>query len=143
MAGTMNYAALRRFRENLNKLNGPQKQQFTEAAVKELAARLLRKVKPRTPVGQYPSGSGKVGGTLRRNWTIGNVIREGSSYSIEVINPTEYAVYVEYGHRTRNHTGWVDGRFMLTISEQELKQDAPRILENKLKKFVEGTLNAK
>ena len=42
-----------------------------EACAKELAARLLAKVIKRTPVGQYPSGSGKVGGTLRRGWTAG------------------------------------------------------------------------
>ena len=143
MGAKVDYAALKRFRDNLAKLNKQQTAQFTEAAVKELAARLLRKVKKLTPVGQYPAGSGRTGGTLRRNWTIGEVVREGSSYSIEIINPTEYAVYVEFGHRTRNHKGWVDGRFMLTVSEQELKRDAPRILENKLKKFVEGVLNAK
>jgi len=49
---------------------------------------------------------------------------------------------VEFGHRTINRVGWVDGRFMLTISEQELEADAPRILENKLKNFFEGILNA-
>ena len=38
-------------------------------ASKELAARLLALVIPKTPVGQYPKGSGKVGGTLRRGWT--------------------------------------------------------------------------
>ena len=35
----------------------------------KLAARLLALVIPRTPVGQYPKGSGKKGGTLRRGWT--------------------------------------------------------------------------
>ena len=56
-------------------------------------------LKKRTPVGQYPSGSGKVGGTLRRGWTIGEVKHEGNDCIIEVINPLEYASYVEYGHR--------------------------------------------
>ena len=39
---------------------------FFEAASREIAARLLAKVIKRTPVGTYPSNSGKVGGTLRR-----------------------------------------------------------------------------
>lgn len=49
------------------------------------------------------------------------------------MNPVEYASYVEYGHRTANHKGWVKGRFMMTISEQELEKIAPKVLENKIK----------
>jgi hypothetical protein len=41
---------------------------------------------------------------------------------------------VEFGHRTRNGEGWVEGRFMLTISEQEIQNASSRILQNKLKK---------
>ena len=47
-------------------------------------------------------------------------------------------MYVEYGHRTANHKGWVSGKFMLTISEEELKTISPRILEKKLKKYLEA-----
>lgn len=90
--------------------------------------------------------SGKQGGTLRRGWTAEkqqnvtayvnslNVICNGDTYTIEIINPVEYASYVEFGHRTRNHKGWVEGRFMLTLSSQEIQQEAPKIIENKLKK---------
>ena len=55
---------------------------------------------------------------------------------IEIINPVEYASYVEYGHRTRNHKGWVEGKFMLTVSEDEIRRSAPRILEKKLEKYL-------
>lgn len=143
MAGTVDFKALQSFRDNLAKLTKEQTEQFTEAAIKELAARLLRKVKKLTPVGAYPPESGKMGGTLRRGWTVGEVIKTGAMYSIEIINPTEYGVYVEFGHRTRDHKGWVPGQFFLTISEDELKRDAPRILQQKLTKFVEGVLNGK
>jgi hypothetical protein len=57
-------------------------------------------------------------------------------YQIEIINPVHYASYVEYGHRTRNHQGWVSGRFMLTISEKELDGQKEKILERKLKKYL-------
>lgn len=92
--------------------------------------------------------SGKVGGTLRRGWTAGKnqsaknyanslkINHFGDTYVIEITNPVEYASYVEYGHRTRNGKGWVEGRFMMTISEQEIKSIAPRILENKIKKLL-------
>ena len=43
---------------------------------------------------------------------------------------------MEYGHRTANHKGWVQGHFMLTISEQEIQEIAPRVLESKIKKYL-------
>jgi len=147
----VNFKGLEKFSKLLNKLDQTQLNQFGESAIKELAARLLRKVILRTPVGNYDikdengnviQKSSKKGGTLRREWTIGEVVKTGAGYTIEVINPTEYASYVEFGHRTRDHKGWVQGRFMLTISEQEIEQDAQRILENKLNKFLGGIFNA-
>ena len=92
--------------------------------------------------------SGKVGGTLRRGWTGGtnstakayadslNVNKVGATYMIEMTNPVEYASYVEFGHRTRNHKGWVEGQFMLTISEDEIRNSAPRILQQKLDAYL-------
>lgn len=121
---------------------------FIVSLSKEVAARLLSKVIRRTPVGQYKKGSGKVGGTLRRGWTAGKkradfiegiqVNKRGTIYEVVVKNSVEYASYVEFGHRTRNHKGWVPGRFMLTISEQELEGDLERIIQNKLQKFMGG-----
>ena len=55
----------------------------------------------------------------------------GGYYIIQIINPVEYASYVEFGHRTRSG-GWVNGKYMLTISEERLKQIAPRVLEKML-----------
>ena len=137
---------------------------FIESCAKELAARLLAKVVKRTPVGDYsgdphscvtPNGTiyhkgskvqGKKGGTLRRGWTAGKnqaasayagnlkVNHYGGVYVIEIVNPVEYASYVEFGHRKRGGEGWTEGHFMLTVSEQEIQAAAPKILEAKLKK---------
>lgn len=100
----------------------------------------------------------KTGGTLKRGWTAkthneaengsgkgGNtlsfaqelrVIKKGNLYEIHVINPVEYASYVEFGHRTRDHKGWVKGRFMMTISADEVERQAPKVIEKKLTKFL-------
>lgn len=104
--------------------------------------------------------SGKMGGTLRRGWTANTheeaasgkgsptaeqakayanslkINHVGNMLSIEIENPVEYASYVEYGHRTADHSNWVIGRFMLTISEQELQTIAPKVLEAKINKFL-------
>lgn len=148
--GSFNISGLKELQKNLNKLQDPDK--FAEACAKELAARLLRMVVKRTPVGEYPKSSGKKGGTLRRGWTGEKrssaqnyadsltVHHFGNTYVIEIVNPIEYASYVEYGHRTANHKGWVRGRFMMSISEQELEKNAPKVLENKIKKYLGGCL---
>lgn len=148
--GNFNIDGLKKFRDELNKLQDPDK--FVEACAKELAARLLRMVVKRTPVGEYPKSSGKKGGTLRRGWTGEKrssaqnyadsltVHHFGDTYVIEIVNTVEYASYVEYGHRTANHKGWVKGKFMMTISEQELEKIAPKVLENKIKKYLGGCL---
>ena len=145
--GSVDVRDLKDFMKKVNDTLGANHvDQFIESCAKELAARLLAKVIKRTPVGQYPSSSGKKGGTLRRGWTgeqsqsaheYANTLKVnhfGDVYVIEIVNPVEYASYVEFGHRTRDHEGWVEGKFMLTISEQEIESDAPRVLENKLKK---------
>ena len=145
-SGTINFRDFERIQNNLEKLNQEQVDLFIDACAKELAARLLAKVIKRTPVGDYPNSSGKKGGTLRRGWTGGKnssavayadsltIHHFGDAYVIEIVNPVEYASYVEFGHRTSNHKGWVNGRFMLTISEQEIQNAAPAIIEKKLMK---------
>lgn len=135
--GSIDASELAALQKRLAVLNEQQMKLFYVAAAKELAARLLRKVKKRTPVGQYPSGSGRTGGTLRRGWTVDTDVKViGDTYEITVFNPVEYAPYVEFGHRTANHKGWVQGRFMLTRSEVELDAQAPGILERKLTKMI-------
>lgn len=146
--GKFKASGMKEFRDKLNKLQDPDV--FVESCTKELAARLLRMVVKRTPVGDYPKGSGKKGGTLRRGWTGEKrasaagyaeslkINHFGKTYVVEIVNPVEYAAYVEYGHRTANHKGWVPGVFMMTISEQELENITPKVLENRLKKYLGG-----
>lgn len=148
--GKFDCKGLKDFQRQLEQLQNPDA--FVESCAKELAARLLRMVVKRTPVGQYPTSSGKKGGTLRRGWTGSKqssaegyaeslkVNHFGDTYVIEIVNPVEYASYVEYGHRTADHAGWVTGRFMMTISEQELEKIAPKVLENKIRKYLGGLM---
>lgn len=161
--GSCDFRQLKEFQQKIEKLAKADYQAFMRAVSKELAARLLRGVIPNTPVGVYPPETGKVGGTLRRGWTGGKDInptvyayslpieQSGNTYTITVINPTEYAAYVEYGHRQtpgrfvpaigkRLKKGWVDGRFMLTTAEMKLEQQLPKIIEKKLTKLLQETM---
>lgn len=118
----------------------------------EVANRGLAKTKRRTPVGVYDGNvnfttkqgkkvvfarkSTKVGGTLRRGWYITKVSKKGQKYYIEIYNNTEYASFVEYGHRTKNNKGWVDGKFMLTISMKEVEMLLPKIVDQHTQKTL-------
>lgn len=104
-----------------------------------------------------------IGGTLRRGWTTQSsgsgaegmktsgaaqyvdtlkVNHSGDTYVVEITNPVEYASYVEYGHRTANHKGWVKGHFMLTISERELQSQAPKMIQRKLEAKLKEVFHA-
>lgn len=150
---------IKKLSENLKEIEKTH-DRYIEACVKEVAARLLAKVIQNTPVGGYWEDEfGKKhkiknyygSGTLRKGWTGGTnaaafaksavVKKEGNTYTIEITNPVEYAEYVEYGHRTRNHKRWIPGKFMLTLSENELQKDAPAIIEKKLQKMFEDMQN--
>ena len=150
------FAELQKQFEDLNRqLKKADVSDFCCSVAKELAARLLAKAIKRTPVGDYPKGSGKMGGTLRRGWTGETnsdaaayvkalpVTKAGNMYEIEIINPVHYASYVEFGHRTRGGAGWVKGRFMLTLSEKEIQGQAAKIVEAKIQKYLEEVFNVK
>lgn len=157
--GNCDFRDIQQLQKRLERLQTTDLDRFCRDASKELAARLLSLVIRATPVGMYPENSGKKGGTLRRGWTArtheeaenGNsggaskarefansltVTKKGNSYSIEVINPVEYASYVEFGHRTPGGNGWVPGQYFLTLSEHQLERIAPGVLEKKLRAFL-------
>ncbi|KNF07167.1 bacteriophage HK97-gp10, putative tail-component [Gottschalkia purinilytica] len=118
------------------KVNFPKK---IEQFILEIGNRMLRKVKKKTPVGQYSNG--QTGGDLRRSWEVGNVVRNGEDFYVEIYNPLHYGPHVEYGHRTRLGTSknpkykskgsiaFVPGVFMLKISLAEIERELPKHLE--------------
>ena len=119
---------------------------FLKEYMVEMAERVIAKTKPRTPVGT-PESTGipnYVGGTLRRNWQLGKIIAEGKKISVEILNPTEYATEVEYGHRIMGgaghsiEVGWKDGRFMLTTSVNEIRAQMPLRYAQKLKAYCDN-----
>lgn len=128
--GSFDMKGLEEFRDNLLKLQNPNL--FMQSCAKELAARLLRSVTGSTPIDT---------GNLKRSWTAGEIKKTGNMYTIEISNPLLYASYVEYGHRTANHSGFVKGRFMMTISEEEIRKSAPRILEKKIENYLRSAFN--
>lgn len=189
--GSADFEQFKQLQERLERLERIDLDTFCRDASKELAARLLALVIPRTPVGvkpelpevsaskggdkPYPNPQeyweGYVGGTLRRGWTANTqaeaeagsgspnaaqakqyaqslpIAKAGNSYTVTVINPVEYASYVEFGHRQtpgryvpalgkQLKESATKGKFFLTESEEKLRTMAPRILQQKLEAFL-------
>lgn len=93
--------------------------------------------------------SGYRGGSLRDAWTVLPIEKKGDQYFITVANNLDYASYVEYGHRQKPgryvpalgkslKASWVKGKFMLTISEQEVEKLAPNLLNELLYQALKG-----
>lgn len=142
--GRIDFRGLVKLRDSLEKIQGADCEKFCEDTAKNLASRLLTGVVKATPTGIYPASSGKVGGTLKRGWSVSkplNVVKNGICYEIEIVNPVHYAPYVEYGHRTVNGKGWVPGHFMLTKNEMRINRLAPGIVEKRLIKFLGECFN--
>lgn len=133
----VNYSEFEQFHNELKKFQ-QDVDKIIEICAKELVARFLAKVIKRTPVGKYNKGN-RHGGTLRRGWSANNltIVRSGNLCTFAIINPTHYASYVEYGHRKRGGKGWVEGRFMMTISASEIERSAEGILEKKIQAELE------
>ena len=148
--GKCDFKQLERLNKNMEKLMDADLDKFCQDAAKDLASRLLQKVVKRTPVDT---------GALKDAWIATKVGHRGIHYTVVVLNNLQYAVYVEYGHRQvvrvregsdengkavygKKYTGFVPGRYMLTISTQELEQQAPKLLEKKLYLFLKGCFDA-
>lgn len=116
--------------------------EFMKAA-KAIGLEFMRSVKIRTPKG--------LTGKLNQNWQC-EVNKKGNTYIINVFNTVEYASFVESGHRQevgryvpaikrRLTKPWVEGKFMMKLTEAEIEEKIPAIvqtIENKLAEVLGG-----
>ncbi|MNW41162.1 hypothetical protein D3C74_182910 [compost metagenome] len=128
--GSFDISEFKKFGANIEAMRKAWPRFMTEC-VHELANRLLAKA-----VKETIERTNYITGDLRRGWTVGQIVLNSHGAEIEVFNPVAYSSYVEYGHRTSNHQGWVEGRFMMTISVQELERELPAIMERKMERFI-------
>lgn len=149
-----------KLREKLQKMNDIDAERFMISATSEVAGRLLKEVKQRTPVGHKPKvrkeilqmyWDGYQGGTLRRSWTVEDAKKIGMGtigvYEAKVINPLKIASYVENGHRQRPGryvpalgkrltAAWVKGKFFLKSSEDFVRSKVPQIVKKRLDEYL-------
>lgn len=126
--GNFDIRGLEQLRDRIGRMNY---EEFIKQQAMQLALMLIGLAKDKTPV---------ITGNLRRNWAMGTVEKAENKYIVTVINNTEYASFVEYGHRNKNNTSWVEGKKMLTLSEIELREQAPSILAQRTEEFLRQVL---
>lgn len=89
-------------------------------------------------------------GTLEKGWDVSGIRQKGDAYEIDVFNSAsdggvKYAIYVEYGHRTRirkdGTRGWVNGRFMLTRAKNQVEGQIPRLADQVTFKMLKEEFN--
>ena len=102
-----------------------------KGSLQEAVALALRGTKQKTPV---------ITGTLRQEWKITGIEKHGNVWEVQLYNDTKYAMYVEYGHRTRLNCEtetrrWVPGQYMMKISCDEVERKLPEIVKKHMDKF--------
>lgn len=132
-----------------------QEETFIIDVMNRLGNLMIREVKMRTPVGSYDNsvffvrdgkllvfeasnGRNRVGGELRRNWGLEGVESVGDGYVVTISNNTEYAPFVENGHRKADGTGWVEGQFFLKITMEEILGQLPKIVGPAYEEYLRG-----
>lgn len=131
------YSEIEAFGKRLDRAQEIMDELFREA-IKEIALDFLVIAKGRTP---------EKTGLLKDRWRIGEIQKQGDSYTIEVFDNTEYASFVENGHRTRkgkgkkssliNSKAWVEGRFMMKLTEDDIAIRMPGYLNKLYDKLAE------
>jgi len=132
-----NKAAIDKFRKELKAMLGD---------ISEIDSRVLTQAvnegladaKRNTPVGQYPPGSGRVGGFMRKSWSVTPTQKTSTGVQKEMVNTADYSGFVNYGHRVVNRqgetVGWVPGKFILEKAIKKVEKALVRLFEKEVER---------
>ena len=113
---------LEEFNERLKKLDKAYRDQFIRQELIQGAMRTTGKAAERTPVDT---------GRLKGSWWFTQPTKISGGYEIKILNRTEYASYVEFGHLLKSGK-FYPPRFMLKKSINELEDELPAIINDDL-----------
>ena len=135
MSETLNFDEYRKKLEEL----GADLNESAQRVLSQMNAKGKEVTVKNTPVGKYPAGSGKQGGTLRHGWLDGGTKRVGNGFESKYYNNTYYAGYVNDGHRVVNRrhetVGYVEGVRMLEQGQTAAKQSADSIFNAEIRRI--------
>lgn len=108
------------------RIDGGQLKKEIGQSAKRIGVQAIRTLKTNTPVDT---------GTLRKAWTAEGPSVSDGGWIVKVSNPTEYASYVERGHRTRGGKSWVSGQFFMKNSLNAIDSQLPDLITPSLWAF--------
>lgn len=118
------------FAEALSRLDSSGYARWAPKAIKTLTGEVYKRAKELCPVDT---------GHLRRSFKMSTQLG-ADCYTGTVSNPVYYASYVEYGHKTANRTGWVEGQHFLEKAVTRVESHKTDILTADLQKFLDEEL---
>lgn len=113
--------------------------EFAREALNKQGDYFISVVVPITPVNKDDSAPTK--GQLRRNWQRTSARRSGRTLTLKVYNNTDYASYVEYGHRKRNGKGYVEGQLFMATAQYKVEDESQAYYEKSLMNYVNSKLS--
>ncbi len=119
------------------KINSGQLKEEIGQSAKRVGVQAIKTLKNNTPVDT---------GTLREAWTVEGPSVSGGGWVVKVSNPTEYASYVEKGHRQtpgryvpaigkRLKASWIPGQFFMKNSLNAIDSQLPELITSGLWAF--------
>ncbi|MET3657838.1 HK97 gp10 family phage protein [Sporosarcina psychrophila] len=120
------FSEMKLMKQNLIELNKMSHVIHLKVA-KRVAQLAIRKVKKMTPIDT---------GDLRNNWKY-HIVKKGDTYTILIYNQLNYASWIENGHRiviAGKTVGWVEGKFMLKLTKDEMDRIAPNMWKIEVEK---------
>lgn len=117
-----------------DKANGTLVVEEVEKAMTKTAGIALNKVKKKTPTDS---------GTLKRGWSASNLKSYGGVFLIDIYNNTEYAPFIENGHRIvrgGKTVGYTPGVFMLKETIDEIDRQWDNTIGKSFNKAIQDML---
>lgn len=68
-------------------------------------------------------------GDLQKSWTLSPISKNANAFEMELSNNLDYAIHIEYGHRTRGGKSKVKGFHMLKNGTSRLEDRLPASID--------------
>ncbi|AZV57928.1 HK97 gp10 family phage protein [Clostridium sp. AWRP] len=137
------------YKDSMNKLIKGKLDEELEKQILIVANKALTEIKNKI----MDTADGKGCEDLIKSLKVGNLVREGNKYYIEIFSTLDSISYVEYGHKTRlgkaphpdtykehGKIAFVPGKHMFKISSEKLEKDLPEYISNwfnsKIKEYI-------
>lgn len=119
---------LEEFARRLNGIKENGADEYFKDLANNVGRSLLKTVRHRTPVDT---------GLLEKTWKVEKK-KKNKDWEITIKNNSNYAFYVNYGHRKRGGKGWVPGHFMLEDGVAKTKENFEYIAARGIERLFKG-----